>query len=40
MRIFAGSFLLASVLAFGVVGLAQQSAQPSEPTIRGWLSDE
>jgi hypothetical protein len=40
MRIFAGSFLLASLLAFGVVGLAQQSARPTEPAIRGWLSDE
>jgi hypothetical protein len=40
MRIFAGSFLLVSVLAFGVLGLAQQSARQSEPAIRGWLSDE
>jgi hypothetical protein len=45
MRIFAGrlllaSVLLASMLAFAVVGLAQLSARQSEPAIRGWLSDE
>ena len=39
MRIFARRFLLASVLAFAVGGLAQQSALP-ETAIRGWLSDE
>jgi hypothetical protein len=45
MRILAGRFLLAlvllaSVLTFGVLGLAQQSGRQSEPAIRGWLSDE
>src|SRR5580704_2658727 len=40
MRIFAGSLLLASVLAFGAAGLAQQSGRQPEPAIRGWLSDE
>ncbi len=45
MRTFAGRFLLASVLiafvlAFGVVVLAQQNARQSEPAIHGWLSDE
>ena len=45
MRIFAGRFLLASVLpasllAFAVVGLAQLGARQVEPVIRGWLSDE
>ena len=45
MRIFAGRFLLASLLVTSligsaVVGLAQRSAPQSEPAIRGWLSDE
>ena|SRR5580692_6445893 len=45
MRIFAGRFLLASLLVtsfFGsaVVGLAQQSGPQAESAIRGWLSDE
>jgi len=40
MRIFASRLLLASVLAFALCGLAQQTASHPETAIRGWLSDE
>jgi hypothetical protein len=40
MRNLTSLFLMASVLAFGVCGLAQQNAPQPETAIRGWLSDE
>lgn len=40
MRNSASLFLLASVFAFGVCGLAQQTVPQPQTAIRGWLSDE
>ncbi|MGA2347844.1 MAG: hypothetical protein ABSF93_17675 [Candidatus Sulfotelmatobacter sp.] len=40
MVTFTSRILLTFLLTCAYVGLAQQSARPSEPAIRGWLSDE
>ena len=40
MRNLASLCFLASVLTFGVYGLAQQTTHQPDTAIRGWLSDE